>query len=328
MSLNPCTVSLVTESLANIILSIKREMEADQHLGALIRDRGQEQTKLVRRLQRDAELQRAAVGALLERGDARSWGLAQEVAMVQAQLASLTAVDLSEKRTALSSLLVDLIGQQAERRQQLLDQLKELEKRNVTHTAEDFWLFQYQRLLDSRPQCLAEAERSVDPKLVHHLLLAGALHCLPLLARTLLMPSPSCSSPFSHIKEPTSGDIVHLDHEALMNAGLKEERDREAILRAVHNYNTEKRMTLGTSLVQPSAPEIELIEEDILPQTPPFISSNTMGHCECAVCMDKECEVIFIPCGHMCCCISCSEKFTECPMCRGNVEQKIRVIIG
>jgi hypothetical protein len=38
-------------------------------------------------------------------------------------------MELSEKRVALSSLLMDLLSQQAERRQQLLNTLTEMEKR-------------------------------------------------------------------------------------------------------------------------------------------------------------------------------------------------------
>ena len=38
-------------------------------------------------------------------------------------------MELSEKRIALSMLLLDLLSQQAERRQQLLDTLTEMERR-------------------------------------------------------------------------------------------------------------------------------------------------------------------------------------------------------
>ncbi|XP_046397759.1 E3 ubiquitin-protein ligase LRSAM1-like isoform X2 [Ischnura elegans] len=325
---------------------LSQEMEADQHLGALIRDRGQERSELVKRLQRDAELQRAAVGALLERGDARSWGLAQEVALVQAQLADLTAVelerrrlemneqlvDLSEQRTALSSLLVDLISQQAERRRQLLGQLEELEQRNkYFHSSEDFWLFQYQRLLDSRPLWHSDKTRSIDPNFVRHLLLAGALHCLPLLAHTLLTPSPSSSSLPSSAANLNLGLILHIDHDSLVNAGVTDSKDREAILRAIQEYNAENTLhheNITRNIAPPSAPAAELLENSPEQQAIPcFIdTSHGMSQRECAVCLDMKCEVIFIPCGHMCCCSGCSEQLDLCPLCRALVEQKIRVI--
>lgn len=118
------------------------------------------QAELIVKLQEDSDLQKAAVGTLLERGDARSWGLMQQVRLVESQLAALTHIemdkrklqidhnlnDLAEKRINLSFLLIDLLDQQKERREQLLATLQILE--NTNDQSEDFWLKQYQRLLE------------------------------------------------------------------------------------------------------------------------------------------------------------------------------------
>nr|CAD7258348.1 unnamed protein product [Timema shepardi] len=183
---------------------LSQEVETDKQLSTLLLSQGQAQSELVGRLQKDEELQRAAVAALLERGDARSWALVHQVAVVESQLASLTALemerkklemneqifDLSEKRVALSAMLVDLLSQQADRRRQLLNTLDEMERRRWISdqekgekSDEDFWLLQYQRLLDSRPYSLVEMERSLDPMLAQHLVVHGAIHCLPFLAQ-------------------------------------------------------------------------------------------------------------------------------------------------
>lgn len=66
------------------------------------------QMELVQRLQRDEELQRAAVCSLLERGDARTWGLVQQVALVEQQLAQLTALELQRRNHQLSEQLVGI----------------------------------------------------------------------------------------------------------------------------------------------------------------------------------------------------------------------------
>lgn len=42
-----------------------------------------------------------------------------------------------------------------------------------------FWLMQYQSLMEARPQGLLEG---LEPTLVRHVAIAGALHCLPFLA--------------------------------------------------------------------------------------------------------------------------------------------------
>ena len=43
---------------------------------------------------------------------------------------------------------------------------------------------------------------------------------------------------------------------------------------------------------------------------------------ECKICMDKEVGVVFIPCGHIACCVDCGESFSYCPICRREIELK------
>ena len=42
---------------------------------------------------------------------------------------------------------------------------------------------------------------------------------------------------------------------------------------------------------------------------------------ECCICLDDECNMVIVPCGHMCLCSDCSGEYNSgrCPMCRGNV---------
>nr|CAD7392507.1 unnamed protein product [Timema cristinae] len=280
---------------------LSQEVETDKQLATLLLSQGQAQSELVGRLQKDEELQRAAVAALLERGDARSWALVHQVAVVESQLASLTALemerkklemneqifDLSEKRVALSAMLVDLLSQQADRRRQLLNTLDEMERRRWISdqekgekSDEDFWLLQYQRLLDSRPYSLVEMERSLDPMLAQHLVVHGAIHCLPFLAQWV---------------------------------GVTLAQDRAAILEAVNSFLEQ----LARQLAAP---------EDSGASAPTLEAEGPMSVAECAVCLDNTCEVIFVPCGHMCCCIKCAELVGQCPLCRADVNQKVRVI--
>jgi len=70
---------------------------------------------------------------------------------------------------------------------------------------------------------------------------------------------------------------------------------------------------------EPSAPPAEEEEEGG--------STRVIPVAECVVCMDGKCEVILVPCGHMCCCIKCVDMVTVCPMCRGIIEKKVRAIL-
>ncbi|KAL1539800.1 Subtilisin-like protease 1, variant 2 [Salvia divinorum] len=44
----------------------------------------------------------------------------------------------------------------------------------------------------------------------------------------------------------------------------------------------------------------------------------------CVICLEQEYNSVFVPCGHMCCCMSCSSHLTNCPLCRRRIEQVVR----
>ncbi|XP_047334937.1 E3 ubiquitin-protein ligase SP1 isoform X2 [Impatiens glandulifera] len=44
----------------------------------------------------------------------------------------------------------------------------------------------------------------------------------------------------------------------------------------------------------------------------------------CVVCLEHEYNSVFVPCGHMCCCVSCSTHLTTCPLCRRRIDQTVR----
>jgi E3 ubiquitin-protein ligase LRSAM1 len=86
-------------------------MESDQQLENILNAQGQVKVELVGRLQKDEELQCAAVGALLERSDARSWSLVHQVSLVESQLAALTAVEMERRKLHMSQQVVCMIYQ-------------------------------------------------------------------------------------------------------------------------------------------------------------------------------------------------------------------------
>lgn len=44
----------------------------------------------------------------------------------------------------------------------------------------------------------------------------------------------------------------------------------------------------------------------------------------CVICLEQEYNAVFIPCGHMCSCTSCSTQLLNCPLCRRRIEQVVR----
>lgn len=84
-------------------------MEKNNHLLQILSYHTCKKARFVTQLQNDEELQKAAVGALLERCDARSWGLLQQIRLVEAQLATLTTIEIDKKKLELDQYLVSLV---------------------------------------------------------------------------------------------------------------------------------------------------------------------------------------------------------------------------
>ncbi|XP_015125892.1 E3 ubiquitin-protein ligase LRSAM1 isoform X1 [Diachasma alloeum] len=302
------------ECTAQSLLSL--ELRSNEHLASVAKDQKRDREGLLERLRKDEVLQKAALAALLERSDARSWSIVQQVNLVQSQLVVLTNIelerrkleinqqinDIAQRRVILSGILESLLEQQEKRRAELLETINQIEQQRQTRRDSLFWLMQYQSLMDQRPQGLLEG---LEPTLVRHVAIAGALHCLPFLAS---LPSM----------------LPHVDHQQLEEIGIHNENDRRAIILAAENYLAERKMDEDAGSSVPSAPvdEPSTSSTNILTRTISSIDTT-----ECVVCMDSQCEVIFLPCGHLCCCATCSSVVTtECPMCRGSIQRKIPVI--
>ena len=70
---------------------------------------------------------------------------------------------MAEKRDTLTKLLLDLIEKKQARAEDLQKIMREMEgQKEKEH--ENYWLIQYQKLLDSKPAGLAAAEDKLDPK--------------------------------------------------------------------------------------------------------------------------------------------------------------------
>ena len=52
------------------------------------------------------------------------------------------------------------------------------------------------------------------------------------------------------------------------------------------------------------------------------VVSETAYKTECAVCYDREREVVLYPCTHCCLCVQCKRYVFRCPICRGSIVQE------
>lgn len=302
---------------------LAQELECAEKVEELLRAKDESHTVLVKELLEDQDIQKALVATLLEKVDTRSWSLNQEIAIITANLAKLSIIEqekqklhvnynfnqLLYQRTQLLNVLDDLLEQQNKRRLQLIETLKEMESEEKTSA--DFWLKNYQKLMESVPRSLLEAGKSLDPQLANNLIQEGVIHCLPFLVKFLF----------------SKDSLLEVTDEKLRGNGVQLSCDRESILRAIQEYVVTKvKLSSDTETqVKPSAPDEESTCVGVVDNSE--VESNS-SQSECVICMDAKCEVVFVPCGHMCCCLSCCDKeLQSCPMCRGDIERKIKVLV-
>lgn len=58
------------------------------------------------------------------------------------------------------------------------------------------------------------------------------------------------------------------------------------------------------------------------------VNSNN-NKLECCVCMDKQSSIVYLPCGHICCCNECDLKVQGiCPKCRVAIQAKHKVFFN
>lgn len=54
-------------------------------------------------------------------------------------------------------------------------------------------------------------------------------------------------------------------------------------------------------------------------------SENARSEKLCCVCFKEEYNCVFIPCGHLCCCMNCGKKVYElnhkCPLCKKTIDK-------
>ncbi len=175
--------------------ALTNDMENDRAVDAVLASKGKQQQELISDLLEDEKYQREAFTAMFVKQDARHKEISSQVEQIQNELANLTMIEMTqkdlkmeferdvmaEKRETLTKLLVQLMDQKSERAKELQTRLQEMEKARNEET-DNYWLIQYQKLLDSKPKGMVEAEKNIDVALKNTLTKAGAEDYIPVFA--------------------------------------------------------------------------------------------------------------------------------------------------
>jgi len=308
-------------------------LENDKAVEEALAAKGKHQEEIISKMLEDEKYQREAFQTLLLRQDDRATEIQDQLAMVQNELAALTMVEMKkrdlkvefetemmkDKRDKLTQLLMDLMERQKQRAEDLQRMMGEMETTRVEEQ-ENYWLIQYQKLLDSKPKGLEEAEGSMDPKVKQLLVDCGAEELVPVFAK----------------KKVTYKEVAFLTEVDLKQMGISSEFLRRRVLSAItalaqgeDSARTNLEGAGGSMKGAASAPSEDDESREAAPSAPedtdPSAPVETFQSAECVVCLERKCDIIFLPCGHLCSCSSCQQALATCPLCRANVLQRVRI---
>ncbi|XP_021269371.1 E3 ubiquitin-protein ligase LRSAM1 isoform X5 [Numida meleagris] len=275
--------------------------EMDQKFQQILAWQQMDQNKAVSQILQQSEMQKAAFEALQVKKDLMHRQIRnQEVIM--------------EQRQALGYLLQQLLKEKKQREEELQQILLEMEAKSETKQ-ENYWLIQYQRLLNQKPLSLKLQEEGLEKQLVNLLTELSAEQYVPVFAHHRIS--------LEVLSTMTASDLEKM---GIAEAGLQRAilRRAQEIL-AVAKTIPELLRTVDTEVsaaVEPSAPEEEA-PSSVVPTAPPLQWDEKKS--ECVVCMEQEAQMIFLPCGHVCCCQTCCKRLQTCPLCRKDITQHVRI---
>ncbi|XP_077643969.1 E3 ubiquitin-protein ligase LRSAM1 isoform X4 [Lonchura striata] len=273
--------------------------EMDQKFQQILAWQQLDQNKAVSQILQQIEIQKTAFEALQVKKD-----------LMHRQIRNQEAV--TEQRRALGCLLQQLLKEKKQREEELQQILLEMEAKSETKQ-ENYWLIQYQRLLNQKPLSLKLQEKGLEQQLVTLLLELSAEQYVPIFAHHRIS--------LETLSTMSTSDLEKL---GVTEAGLQRAilRRAQEIL-AVATTIPELRRAEDTGV--PAAPEPSAPLEEppgpAVPTAPPWDEKKS----ECVVCMEQEPQMIFLPCGHVCCCQGCCERLHSCPLCRQDIAQRIRI---
>ncbi|XP_070532119.1 E3 ubiquitin-protein ligase LRSAM1-like [Ptychodera flava] len=279
---------------------------------------------LMRQLMKDEKFQMEAFEALQLERDAKNQRITAQIALIEQQLAELSMVELDKKnekaetesiileqrRSELSKMLIQLMDEQEKRQIELKKRLLEMERKREDD-AVDYWLVQYQRLLDQKPQYLIDHEHNLEIAVLEILRQARSEDYIPNFARHRV----------------SIETLLVMTEEDLKIMGVHEVGLRKAILLAIQDYLTQQKKEaklkedddVKVPRRPPSAPALPPAAEP----SAPAIEVTAHVNAECVICMDRMSSMAFMPCGHVCCCYQCASPIDSCPMCRTTITMKV-----
>ena len=293
--------------------ALTSDLENDKAVDAVLQSKGKQQQELISNLLEDEKYQREAFTTMFVQQDSRHKEISSKVEQIQNELANLTMIELTkkdlkmeferdvmaEKRETLTKMLVQLMDQKCQRAKELQSRLLELEA-SRTEENDNYWLIQYQRLLDSKPKNMVQMEESADSALKEVLTKAGAEDYLPILA----MKGVNLKQ-LSYMKDKELSELgVH-------NAYLRQKiltcavESQDSLQQRFSNNNPAQESATPSAPVDANAPSAPAAPDKLAEETgggsngsdpalaiPTAPLLETFQSKECVVCLERKVKII------------------------------------
>nr|XP_009921248.1 PREDICTED: E3 ubiquitin-protein ligase LRSAM1 [Haliaeetus albicilla] len=314
--------------------------EMDQKFQQILAWQQLDQNKAVSQILQQIEMQKAAFEALQVKKDLMHRQIRNQIKLIETELLQLTQLELkrqeldtetlqgtiTEQRQALGYLLQQLLKEKKQREEELRQILLEMEAKSETKQ-ENYWLIPhcclpccslslclFSRAKSGSSPCVLQ-EEGLEQQLVNLLIELSAEQYVPVFAHHRIS--------LQALSTMTASDLekIGVTETGLQRAILKRAQDILAVAKMI----PELLRTVDAEVLaapEPSTPFEEPPSPMVL-MAPPLQWEEKKS--ECVVCMEQETQMIFLPCGHVCCCQTCCEQLHTCPLCRKDITQRIRI---
>ncbi|XP_022600250.1 E3 ubiquitin-protein ligase LRSAM1 isoform X2 [Seriola dumerili] len=303
-----CAMSLLQEASdcrrQSLVSEASRSIEnLDRKFDKMLSLQALDKSKAIAHILQEEEMQKAAFQALQLQKDAVHGYIRNQIKLIEGELMQLTKLEIKrrnlnaenlqevlvDQRTALSDLLQQLLKQRDQREQELRQILAEIERKSESNQ-QNYWMIQYQRLLDAKPVSLRVQEADIEKELVSLLCKLSAQHYLPILAHHRVTAEA--------LRHMTSSDLKKL---GINEVGIQrtllawaQEHQPQGACEAVQQ---EEAAEVTPSAPPPSSPPflpststIQMPSPPLTPGTPVTPSAPSPvegpGSSECVVCME------------------------------------------
>uniref|UniRef100_A0A8C3NJ42 Leucine rich repeat and sterile alpha motif containing 1 n=1 Tax=Geospiza parvula TaxID=87175 RepID=A0A8C3NJ42_GEOPR len=238
--------------------------EMDQKFQQILAWQQLDQNKAVSEILQQVEMQKTAFEALQVKKD-----------LMHRQIRNQEAV--TEQRRALGCLLQQLLKEKKQREEELQQILLEMEAKSETKQ-ENYWLIQYQRLLNQKPLSLKLQEKGLEQQLVTLLLELSAEQYMPIFAHHRMSLETLSTMSASDLEK------LGVTEAGLQHAILRRAREILAVATTIPELPRAEESAVPAG-PEPSAP-LEEPPGPAAPTAPPLQGDERKS--ECVVCMEQE----------------------------------------